>query len=621
MAYEAVTSSEVLWDGPLFADEIGGPQGLTPSLREQYDLKALRVIPAKSAMTGVVTIYFRPKHRQWALVRYAKRYRWIFEILLRQGMSGERRLIDNDFSPDDVAFLRDIVPMPDEPISPAVYDILWRAAPFPAHIHVVSAISSETVFTPQEIIVQNEDIDNSDSFVFERLVRSHLIERKGSGSHPNARAKGSSTSISTDLDAEYRVTPEGKNTLPQIVNEHERIFVRETFKQLLINQELDPESHLPDYADPSSADESAVESTAADTSPDRVGVLKEIEQELAAFTESADSSSASNTNFENSTQASPSTASSDKVETKATSDEAAPADPDTTSGSQDTVMESQPQNSDEEVIEDALNEDVSQDDGDMVGIDVTESEIRSAESKEASDLEVGSQRLLPSAVQRISELESTVAQLENRIERLEAVLDSNTSSTGRSRGSTQALSAAESDQKASVETKQRDGPEEQSGAQIDREDVTSILESYLRQHRRASRSKLRLHLWKELDHDGGSPRDVWEAADVDDLVAEHATFASEQGNRFMITESDPVDRFDIDPAEERSRSRALRAVFYWVQDQDHVTRDELNAYVNELDQLSPDYSDKMAETLWSPLATNDAFSVDSGKLSYRDDVE
>lgn len=244
-----VQSEEVLWDGPLFADEVGWPSGITETLREQYELESRRVIPAKEAMEGVVSIYFRPVHREWALVRYARRYRWIFEILLRQGFAGERRLLDNGFTPEDVEFLMAIVPDTAEQISPAVYEILWRSAPYPVYITIVAAISNRSKFTPAKIIKQTSDIDGSDEFVFERLIRSHLIERAGSGGAPTSPRERTENTISVELEERYQPTSEGMDALPIIVSEHQRIFERAEFEPLQINPNSDPDSHLPDDLD------------------------------------------------------------------------------------------------------------------------------------------------------------------------------------------------------------------------------------------------------------------------------------------------------------------------------------------------------------------------------------
>lgn len=304
MGYEPVASSEVLWDGPLFGDEIGWDKGLTPTLREQYELQSRRVVPAKSAMTGVVTIYFRPEHREWALVRYADRYRWIFLTLLGQGMSGEQRLLENGFSPDEIGFLYDIVPLPDESVSPAVYDILWRAAPFPAHIHVAGAIDGRQSFTPQEIIDAATEIDPEDAFVFERFVRCHLIERKGAGTHPNARANGPGNAISVELDATYQLTSEGEAAIPQILAEYERIFVEEAFEPLYINPDHDPESHLPAEAAPGNSQDAVAEPSGE---PDATGVLEELEAEFTTVAEDSGPASTTSTATESDAPARPHT--------------------------------------------------------------------------------------------------------------------------------------------------------------------------------------------------------------------------------------------------------------------------------------------------------------------------
>ena len=288
MSAGLVRSEHVLWDGPLFADEVGWQSGITESLREQYDLRSRRVIPAKEAMAGVVSIYFRPVHREWALVRYARRYRWIFEILLQQGLAGERRLLDNEFTPDDIEFLMAIVPMPADQVTPAVYDVLWRSAPFPEYVTVVAAIASGHTFTPATVLEETDGVDESDQFVFERLIRSHLIERVGSGTNPNSRREETGNTISVELEDQYQPTNEGAGALPMIVSEHHRIFDRGDFDALQINPDLDPESHLPDDLDQASTATGCDSDGKSDE--DRSDILDEIAAEFDALTETSDDS-------------------------------------------------------------------------------------------------------------------------------------------------------------------------------------------------------------------------------------------------------------------------------------------------------------------------------------------
>jgi len=135
----------LLFEGPLFSDELKyKPQ--QSSIDQEFE--TLRLVPSKSAASGVYTIYFCPEHRQWALVRLAERYRGLFEIELHRGMSGEYQLLRQGFTSDDLDFLFDIVPKPAKEYSPVVYDMLWLVATYDEYFTLTEAMVDRDEFTP-----------------------------------------------------------------------------------------------------------------------------------------------------------------------------------------------------------------------------------------------------------------------------------------------------------------------------------------------------------------------------------------------------------------------------------------------------------------------------------------
>jgi hypothetical protein len=152
--------------------------------RREHEIDSLRLVPSKSAARGVHTIYFKPEHRQWALVRLLKRYRWLFEILLQRGLSGEHMLLRQGFSTDDLDFLYDVVPQPPAEYNPIVYDLLWLVATHDEYLALTEAMADRTRFVPERLLRETPGISVDDSGYFSRFLRSHLISRTVDTSRP-----------------------------------------------------------------------------------------------------------------------------------------------------------------------------------------------------------------------------------------------------------------------------------------------------------------------------------------------------------------------------------------------------------------------------------------------------
>jgi hypothetical protein len=228
-----------LLEGPLFADEVGHPNPLDEELMEMLDIYSLRLIPAKSAMQGVYTIYFREKHLEEALIRYVRRYRWIFEILLRAGLKGEEQLSQQGLYEEEIEFLREIIPTESEH-NPIVYQILWKSKVHNKYIHLASELEGENKFIPQDIIDQSDKLASDDIGYFEQFVRCHLIESMESvrtRRHHHGGAGGDT--ISVDVESEYRLTTTGEEAIPAIVTEYERIFIEKNFEPLELKTSLE----------------------------------------------------------------------------------------------------------------------------------------------------------------------------------------------------------------------------------------------------------------------------------------------------------------------------------------------------------------------------------------------
>jgi len=245
MTTDTVYPVSLLLDGPLFSDEL---ETQPQHFKRDHEIDTLRIVPSRSAASGVHTIYFKPEDRHWALVRLASRYRGLFEILLQRGMSGENLLLKQGFSSDDLGFLLDIVPHPPDDYSPIVYDILWLAATYDEYLALAETIAERDTFVPRDVLRSTPGLTADDRSFFTRFLRSHLIRPNvETPESTHRRSNSQKADRSVELDAEYEVTNDGRDALRGIVGEHERIFERQEFEPLLINPELDPLEHLKTY--------------------------------------------------------------------------------------------------------------------------------------------------------------------------------------------------------------------------------------------------------------------------------------------------------------------------------------------------------------------------------------
>lgn len=269
-------------EGPVFRDEL---KRSPVALIEGNRADSLRIVPAKSAASGVCSIYFRPEHRNWALVRLAKRYRWVFEVQLNRGMSGKQQLLRQGFTPDDMEFLYDIVPAPPTKYNPIVYDMLWLIATYEEYMILTKAINERRTFTPKELLRSIPDIDQSDTGFFTRFLRSHLIEPVSN--EPRTRhgpSRMSTIERQIDMEKRYEVTSDGVSALEGIIAEHERIFEKRDFAPLLINSDPDPRQHLKEFEP--APDETVLDLDIDELQEDDDGVLGEI---AASFSSMVDS--------------------------------------------------------------------------------------------------------------------------------------------------------------------------------------------------------------------------------------------------------------------------------------------------------------------------------------------
>lgn len=241
-----VMEPEVLWDGPLFADEIAWPGGITDDLVERYELDGRRLVLAKEANKGVCSIYFRREHWEAALIRYAHRYRAPLELILRQGISGERRLFQQGWLEADVDLFYEIIPGLDEnEHSPVVYKIVVTSLTIPEYLDIARALEGRVRFEPKSVLEQVEDLDESDGGLFNPFIRHHLIETAESKTKSvKNRGKHTSTTIGAALDEEYVLTAEGKEAIPAIPAVYERMIELGEFEPL--EASIDQASgHLP----------------------------------------------------------------------------------------------------------------------------------------------------------------------------------------------------------------------------------------------------------------------------------------------------------------------------------------------------------------------------------------
>ncbi|WP_254523997.1 hypothetical protein [Natrinema caseinilyticum] len=274
----------LLLEGPLFSDEL---ETQPQHFRREHEVESLRLVPSKSAASGVHTIYFRPEHRHWALVRLATRYRGLFEIQLHRGMSGEYQLLRQDFTSADLEFLSDIIPRPPAEYSPIVYDMLWLTATYDEYIALAKAMANRETFVLRDLLRSVSDVDRDDESFFTRFVRSHLIRPKmETTDDSHRRSNPEKADISVNRGMEYEVTDDGDEALRGIAAEHERIFEQKEFEPLLINPDLDPLEHLREHEPESPKPRLSVEIEEVE---DEAGILGEIAESFAPLEDELDS--------------------------------------------------------------------------------------------------------------------------------------------------------------------------------------------------------------------------------------------------------------------------------------------------------------------------------------------
>lgn len=243
-------SLDRLLDGPAFADELSG-SAIDKELMEMLGIQQFRIVPPRSAMSGVYGIYFFGEDAAEAIVRYAQRYRRVMEIIIKSGMSGERRLRKLGFPDAGIDFLESIIPDTPEGVNPVVYQMLWRATDKDEYLNIALELQNEREFIPIEIIERNPELDEDDCGYFRQFVRQHLIESMDAvetQKHHHGGAGGDKISI--DIDEEYRVTSIGEDAIPNIVSEYERLFTNKEFEPLLPENEQREPTQAKDGRDP-----------------------------------------------------------------------------------------------------------------------------------------------------------------------------------------------------------------------------------------------------------------------------------------------------------------------------------------------------------------------------------
>lgn len=229
-------SLDRLLDGPAFADELSG-SAIDDELMEMLRINQFRIVPPKGAMSGVYGIYFFERDAAEAIIRYAQRYRWIMEVVIKSGMSGERRLRRLGFPDAAIDFLNDVIPNEPEKINPVVYQTLWKAADSEEYLDIAIELKGEQKFTPREIIERNPELGEDDTGYFCQFIRQHLIESMDAVEtrrHHHGGAGGDEISVA--LDEEYQVTSLGSEAISDIISEYERLFLDEEFKPLRLGK-------------------------------------------------------------------------------------------------------------------------------------------------------------------------------------------------------------------------------------------------------------------------------------------------------------------------------------------------------------------------------------------------
>lgn len=246
-------SLDRLLGGPTFADELSG-SAINEELMALLKINRFRIVPPRSAMSGVYGIYFFEDDTAEAIIRYTQRYRWVMEVVIKSGLSGERRLRKLGFPDAAVEFLNRIIPDAPENVNPVVYQILWKASDKEEYLNIALELQNKRKFTPREIVERNSELDEGDSGYFCQLIRQHLIESMDAvETQKRSHGGAGGDEISVDLDKEYRVTSVGEEAIPNIVSEYERLFINKEFGPLRLGEEeqesVQPEEEKEPYRD------------------------------------------------------------------------------------------------------------------------------------------------------------------------------------------------------------------------------------------------------------------------------------------------------------------------------------------------------------------------------------
>ena len=246
-------SLDRLLGGPTFTDELNG-SAIDEELMTLLGINYFRVVPPRSAMSGVYGIYFFEDNTAEAIIRYTQRYRRIMEVVIKSGMSGERRLRRLGFPNTAIEFLNRIIPDAPEDVNPVVYKILWKASDKKEYLNIALELQNKRKFTPREIVERNSELNGDDDGYFCQFIRQHLIESMDAvetKKHSHGGAGGDEISI--DLDKEYRITSVGKEAIPDIISEYERLFINKEFGPLRLSEEkqesVQPEEEKGPYRD------------------------------------------------------------------------------------------------------------------------------------------------------------------------------------------------------------------------------------------------------------------------------------------------------------------------------------------------------------------------------------
>lgn len=229
-----VTDSNVLWEGPLFADEVGWAPSISSDLIDRYELRSRRIILGKAANKGVTSIYFRPPHHEPALIRYANRYRPLIELLLRQGLSGEERLINQGWMPEEIDYFYEIIPgLGSNEYSPIVYRLVQQSLTTPKYLDLAELIEGRSRFKPSDLSLASSKIDKSDLSLLGLFIRHHLIEKIDSSNQTvKSRGKRTATTTGVETEAEYVLTPQGKESIPAMLSVYDRVIRNPEFQPL-----------------------------------------------------------------------------------------------------------------------------------------------------------------------------------------------------------------------------------------------------------------------------------------------------------------------------------------------------------------------------------------------------